>query len=485
MTRSRIDRLKGLGNFIRRAMAEWRVPGLAIAVVDHGRTILAEGFGRRDVGRNLPMTPQTTMPIASVTKAFTAAAMGILVDEKRVEWDKPVRDYLPAFRLHDPVATERLTVRDLLCHRCGLPRHDYAWYRASLSRQEMFRRLRYLPPSCDLRSAWQYQNLMYMVAGLVIQEVTGKTWEDFIRQRLLGPLGMRRSSVTIDELKQSDDYALPYVARGRSVAVVPFYEQWAIAPAGAVNACVTDLANWMAMNLAGGAFGRTRIVSEKTLREIQSPAAVVPFEQLWPEVLQPTYALGWSVQPYRGRTMVAHGGSIDGFATQLTLLPSEKLGLVVLTNLHEQPAQNAVTFAAVDLLLGEKPAPWLERFRNESRRQKRLAAVKRRKAAGGTVRRGAKPARPAADYLGEYRHQGYGACRVERAGGRRLRVLWNGSRCPLRHLRADVFRFDFPRRGDQQIVSFYADAEGRIDRLTVPFDPVGKPILFIRCPPGK
>jgi len=466
-------------------MAEWRVPGLAIAVVGGGRTLLAEGFGLRDVRRRLPMTPQTAMPIASVTKAFTATALGILVDEKRMDWGAPVREYLPTFRLHDSVATERLTVRDLLCHRSGLPRHDSAWYRAPLSRQEMFRRLQYLPPSRDLRSAWQYQNLMYMVAGLVLQEVSGHTWEDFVRSRLLGPLGMRRSSVTVDALKQSDDYALPYVSRGRGVAAVPFYEQGAIAPAGGINSCVSDLAHWMTMNLAGGTFGKRRIVSRKTLREIHSPVAVVPFEQLWPEVLQPTYALGWGVQPYRGRLTVSHGGSIDGFATELTLLPSEKLGVVVLTNMYTQPAKNAVTYAVLDRLLGEKPGRWLSRFRDEFQRQKRRSASQRRKTAGGTKPRGrAVRARPAAEYVGDYRHEGYGTLRVERAGGRGLRVLWKGSVCPLKHLRADVFRFDFPRRGDQQIVSFRADAEGRVDRLTVPFDPLVEPILFLRSRPS-
>ena len=466
-------------------MAEWHVPGLSIAIVDHGRTIFAEGYGLRNVRRKLPMTAQTVQPIASVTKAFTATAVGILVDEKRLEWDTPVREYLPTFRLHDPVATERLTMRDLLCHRSGLPRHDFAWYRSTRSRQEIFDRLRHLVPSRDLRTAWQYQNLMYMVAGLVIQEVSGQTWEEFVCHRLLEPLAMRRSSVTVEDLQKSDDYAVPHVARGSRVVEVQFYQQWAIAPAGAINSCVTNLAHWMAMNLAGGARGKTRIVSEAALREIHRPTAVVPFEQLWPEVLQPTYGLGWQVQSYRGRPMLSHGGNIDGFSTLLTLMPEEKLGLVVLTNLHEQPTARVVTFAALDLLLGERPAPWLQRLRGESRRQKRLGAARRRKLAAVPTRGKVQPARPQADYVGEYRHKGYGTLRVERGRGRALQVLWKDTVCAMRHLRADVFRFDFPQRGNQQIVSFYADADGCIDRLAVPFESEGEPIAFVRDRPGK
>ncbi len=183
-----LTRLDGFHDFVQTIIQKWKVPGAAIAIVKDNEVIFSEGIGLRDVEQGLAMTPQTLMPIASCTKAFTTAAMALLVDAGKLDWDTPVRHYLPTFKLYDMVATEHLTPRDLVTHRSGLPRHDLMWYENESTRQELFDRLRYLQPSKDIRTTFQYQNLMYMVAGYLVGEIAGQSWEDFVQQQIFDRL---------------------------------------------------------------------------------------------------------------------------------------------------------------------------------------------------------------------------------------------------------------------------------------------------------
>src|SRR5205814_3454792 len=197
--------LAGLDPFVASVMKEWHVPGLAIGIIQDGRPVLLKGYGFRDVEHQLPVTPRTLMAIGSNSKSFTVVLMGMLVDSGKLDWDKPVRDYLPDFQLHDELASQEMTSRDLVTHRSGLPRHDLFWYGGSLGREEMYRRLRYLEPNVSFRSRWQYQNLMFMTAGYLVEKRTGRSWDDLIRERLFAPLGMTRSNTSVRDLPSSDD----------------------------------------------------------------------------------------------------------------------------------------------------------------------------------------------------------------------------------------------------------------------------------------
>ncbi|MBO0777821.1 MAG: beta-lactamase family protein, partial [Ktedonobacteraceae bacterium] len=217
------DRLQGFEDFVQTTMQEWQLPGLAIAIVKDSAVILSQGFGKRNVAEDLDVTPETLFAIGSCTKAFTATALGMLIDEEKLNWDTPVRQHLPAFKLCDAVASEQATARDLLSHRTGLPRHDMSWYRSSSTRDELFERLQYLEPSKGFRELWQYQNLMYMVAGYLVEVVSGQTWEDFVRQRIMEPLGMTGSNFATDASRQTSDYAMPYKKIKGEVRLVDFY----------------------------------------------------------------------------------------------------------------------------------------------------------------------------------------------------------------------------------------------------------------------
>lgn len=468
--------LKGLRAFVPRAMKAWSVPGMAVAAVDGRRCVMAEGFGAADLKRNLPVTPRTLFGIGSATKAFTAAAVGILVDEGKIEWDTPVRQVLGGFRLQDKVATERTTSRDLLCHRTGLPRHDNAWYGLTLSRRQLFARLRHLPPSKDFRSCWQYQNMMFMVAGMVVEAVSGLTWEQFVRTRIFDPLEMAGANFSAAETQASDDFALPYKRKGDRAVRTRMDDLSSLGPAGGINAGAADMARWLMLHLNGGKVGRRRIISARALEEIHRPQVVVGEPIRWPEILHPCYALGWRVLPYRGQVALTHGGLVNGFQTHIGLLPGRKAGVAVMTNLMGQAAPAAVVYHAFDCMLGVKPAPWIRRWRDQLARQKAEAAARRRKTVRRRRGKGGAP-RPLAQYVGRYRNGGYGTITIKRAGDR-LRAHWAGIIHKMRHLRGDVFEMDRPRWEARDLISFQADADGRIDRLSIPFEQATEPIVF-------
>lgn len=237
-----VESLLGLNRYIEEQMKAWKVPGLSIAVVKDGEVIMMEGYGHRDIDQRLPVTPNTLFAIGSTTKAFTALAAGILADEGTLDLDTPVKEYLPQFKMYDSFASERMSVRDMLCHRSGLPRHELMWYNSPLNREEIIERLQYLEPNVDFRTKWQYQNMMYMVAGYIIGHVCDSSWEEVVQNRIFTPLGMTSSQFSVETTQLQDDYALPYVVPEDKHKSVPFRNIDAMGPAGSINSNVKDMA---------------------------------------------------------------------------------------------------------------------------------------------------------------------------------------------------------------------------------------------------
>ena len=289
---AQVKELSGFKTFISQQMEEWEVPGCAVAIVKDGKVIFAEGFGFRDVRKGLKVTPQTLFAIASCTKAFTATAIGILANEGKIDWDTPVQDYVSAFKLHDPWATLRVTVRDLLCHRSGLARHDAMWYGSSLTMKDIFDRIQYLEPNLDFRSAWQYSNITYSAVGCLIEQITGKTWEEFVREKIFNPLGMNSSNFSFEESKTFSDFALPYTSRENEVKELPFRDLTNIGPAGSINSNLVDMTQWLQFNLQKGKLGEQQILSEATLNLIHSPQIVMPGPVQYDELLPSCYGMG-------------------------------------------------------------------------------------------------------------------------------------------------------------------------------------------------
>ncbi|MGH2510610.1 MAG: serine hydrolase domain-containing protein, partial [Ktedonobacteraceae bacterium] len=330
--------LAGFENDVHAALQDGKVPGAAVIIIKDGKVLLSQGFGTRNVAKNLAVTPRTLFPIGSSGKAFTAAAVAMLVEEGKLEWEKPVRHYLPTFKLHDPFASERLTVRDLLCHRCGLPRHEFLWYGSNFTRKEVVERLQYLEPNADFRALYQYNNLMFVTAGYLIECVTGQTWEEFVAARIFKPLGMTTSTTAIEDSQKTDDYALPYGERKGVIKEIPFYSKFQIiGPAGGVNTNLEDMEHWLRFQLNEGKHGETQLLAAEHLTQNHTPHTVIPAGASIPigkysEVANWCYGQGWFVGSYRGHRMVQHGGSIDGFMAEVVLLPDEHAAVAVFTN---------------------------------------------------------------------------------------------------------------------------------------------------------
>jgi CubicO group peptidase (beta-lactamase class C family) len=376
--------LDGIDDFIASVMTEWKVPGLAIAVVKDGQVILSKGYGYRNVEKQLPVTPRTLFAIGSITKSFTVSVLGMLADEGKLDWDKSVRTYLPDFQLYDPVATEHMTPRDLVTHRSGLPRHDMLWYNTDLNRKQIYDRLRYLEPSKDFRSAYQYNNLMFMTAGILASQVAGAKWEDLVRQRIFKPLDMTRSNFSVNDSQKSDDFALPYTKIKDEVKPVPFHNIDEVGPAGSINSSVEEMIGYVQFHINKGKVGETQFLSENTAEQMQTPQMVIPPSPVqYDELGHAGYGMGFAVSSYRGNKLVEHGGGIDGFISLLSFMPRKKIGMIVLTNLSgTNPVNAIITRNIYDRLLGVDQIDWVGRIRPACCRQAATGEIKKSRGGG-------------------------------------------------------------------------------------------------------
>jgi CubicO group peptidase (beta-lactamase class C family) len=471
--------LDGFDEFVNKTIEDWKVPGVAVAIVKDGEVILSQGFGKRDVEKGLEVTPQTLFPIGSATKAFTTMVLGMLADEGKVDWDTPVRTYLPTFKLYDAFATERMAPRDLVTHRSGLPRHDLMWYGSPRTRKELFEHLQYLEPTKDLRTVWQYQNLMYMVAGYLVGEIAGMSWEEFVQKRIFGRLGMNSTLFSTTEGQQMADFSLPYMEQKDEVKLIPFYEeQWAVGPAGSIVSNVADMSKWVLLHINKGKYDGGQIISEGQIAQMHAPQMVISGESQYPELLASSYGLGWFVMPYRGHTMVFHGGNIDGFSALVTFLPADHIGVVVLSNLNANPVPGIVTYNVCDRLLGMDEVPWSERNRKIYTEVKQAGEKGKEKTETDRVP-DTHPSHALDAYTGEYENVGYGVISIEREG-EELQIKFNSIVGPLKHYHYDIFELVVEKFDLSMKVSFTTNVRGDIDGFSAPLEPLVKDIVFKR-----
>jgi CubicO group peptidase (beta-lactamase class C family) len=466
-------------------MRDWGVPGVAVGVVKGGRRVHAKGYGLADVERRLPVTECTRFAVNSFTKAFTATAVGILVDEGKLEWEAPVRRYLREFRMFDPVATERATVTDLLTHRTGLPPHYTALFTSLATRASILERLPHLKPHRDFRSGFRYGNIAYTVAGELIERLAGVTWQRFVASRIFDPLGMKASTFATEGLGGPTGIAVGYRSEGD--ALVPWLKGQGFdlaapyrprAPAAAVVSNVVDMCRWLRFQMKGGRAGSRTIISDPILRHLHTPHMVTETLVRNRALGDNLYAMGWFVQPYRGYRRLYHGGSGRGFCGAVSFLPQESLGVVVLTNSGPSWLPHTVSFYVYDRLLGLKPIPWNAQYLRMAAQQAARAAQTK---AGRRATRSADPARPLEDYVGAYRHPGYGRLTVSVQRGW-LRLDYNGIVFRVRHCKGDVF--EIAGRHEDPIVmraEFRANKAGRISTVAIAFEPRVAAIEFRRA----
>ncbi|MGB4704576.1 MAG: serine hydrolase [Candidatus Saccharicenans sp.] len=478
--------LEGTDEIINKALADLKVPGLALAVIKDKEIILLKGYGYRDLENRLPMTPDTLLAIGSASKAFTTFALARLVDEGKMSWDKPVRTYIPWFRLSDSLITERITPRDLVTHRSGLPRHDLVWYNNyQISREELVQRLAHLQFTADLREKFQYNNLMYLTAGYLLEILTGKTWEQAIRELVFEPLQMKRSNFSVLDSQKDQDFAQPYAYRQKKMEKIPFRIITNMGPAGSINSSVREMSNWVLVHLNEGKFDQKQLLNPATMEDLHLP--YMPIAQTPPTVhLSPaSYALGWFVDHYRGHQRVYHGGNIDGFSALVSMLPKDGFGFVVLTNRNGTPLPELLVRTLTDRLLGLEAVDWIGEAARNMAKGEELEAQAEQKAQTRRVK-GTRPAHPLEEYAGTYFHPGYGELKVM-LKDKKLSFIYNGITTPLEHWHYETFnglRGDDPTFENMKI-TFETDASGMVAALSAPFEPAADPIRFQKKPDEK
>ena len=449
--------------YVAKAAKDWKVPGMAIAVVHGDSLVFAKGYGVQALGKPAPATEHTRFAIGSTTKAMTTAALAMLVDEGKVKWDDRVIDYLPDLQLYDPYATRELTVRDLLTHRTGLPGVDLLWAvrENQYSMPEMIHRLRYVKPSTSFRSTWQYNNVVYAIGGLLVEKLSGMPWETFIRTRIFTPLGMSESIPLVSMLAGQPNVSTPHALDGDSVVIVPIRSTDAVAPAGSVWSSVTDMSKWMRFMLDSGRVGDKHLIAPATFREILAPQIRAPMSE-YPalELAKPqffSYALGWFVQDYHGQTVWMHTGSIDGQCAIIGLIPDRKIGVYVLENLDHAELRHALMYEVFDLYGAGPTRDW-------SADLKALFAArqKARPAAPAHVA-GTHASLPIDGYAGTYTDSAYGSVVVTNTGGTLHGRFEHADLGTLQQWEYDTFRGTPSSPGDDPpTLSFITNGNGMV-----------------------
>lgn len=482
---------KLLRSVIEKERKRFGVPGTSVSVVYEGEVILSDGFGLRNIEEDLPVTSETVFPIASITKSFTAALAGMLVDDGLLEWDKPVREYLPWFKLYDPIATELVTMRDLLSHRTGLPRHDSMGGRGPGStREETVRRLRHLEPNKTFRQRWEYNNLMYTVAGFLTEDLLSYAWEEGIEKRLLGPLGMTRSTVAGGEYRSFEDHALPYDDKDGTPKPIQIpaprepepdeARSRRGGPAGSIACSIDDLTQWMRAHLGLPALSGGVVLSPAALRELHRPTMLMPSGGAlsFPERYGVAYALGWFIENHRGHKVVEHGGNLFGFSANVAMLPEEGIGVAVLTNLGGTAFRDAIPSVIIEMLLGIDRIDWGKRWFDLYSALKAGMREASRHRAESTIE--APPSHPLEDYAGEYMHPAYGTLAIEVRDGQLFLSRQGGGPegTALAHRHYDTWNLAIEMLGTSVPISFRFDIDGVVESLLARLEPEVKPIEF-------
>lgn len=479
--------LEALDQFVAEAMRTFEVPGLAVAVAKSGEVVLTKGYGVRRLGEPAPVDAHTLFGIASNTKAFTAAALGILVEEGKIAWDDPVNKHLPWFQMYDPYVAREMTVRDLLCHRSGLGLGAgdlLFWPPSTFSRDEILRRLRFIKPAHSFRSRYAYSNLMFVAAGQIIPAVTGMSWDDFLKQRIFGPLGMSSTETSVTLFHPGDDVATPHAKVEGHLEAIPYTNIDNSAPAGAINSCVTDMSRWILTQLAQGRIPHSdgkRLFSEAVSREMWSAQTILPVPDPPPGLEElrrnfSAYGLGWALNEFRGHKVVSHTGGLPGFVSLVMLIPDIQLGIVVLTNQEAGGAFSAIGHRIADRYLGAPDTDWITAY-------KKLADKERADAAGKVAKQNAsrnadsKPSLVPAKYAGRYSDPWYGEVTIAmERGALVLRFSHTpGLVADLEHWQYDTFKARWRDRSldADAFVTFALNPDGAISQMKmVPISPL-------------
>ncbi len=466
--------------YVTRTMKTFEVPGIAVAIVRDGKMVFAKGYGVKKLGEAAPVDENTLFGIGSNTKAFTAAALATLVDEGKMSWDDPVYERLKGFQMYDPYVAHEMTIRDLITHRSGMGLGEgdlLFWPHTTFTREEIIYRLRFMKPASSFRSKFAYDNLLYMTAGQIIPAVTGTTWDNYVRERILVPLGMKTSNVSTTAFRPGDDYAFPHSKVDGKLQSIPFQELDNAGPAGSINSSVAEMSKWVEVQLNRGKFPDRdgRLFSEAASREMWASQTILPVSEGVTGPLAAlqghfrSYGLGWFLTDYKGRKLVGHSGGVSGFVTRVQLVPEEHLGVIVLTNAEEGSAMDSVLFHVLDSYLGGSTTDWTAAFKAKDDEDRKQAAEIMKKASAGRAA-DSKPSLPLEKYAGVYEDAWYGPVTIKLDKGQAVFTLDHtpAAVADLEHWQYDTFKAHWrDRTMEDAFLTFSLKPDGSIDHFTM------------------
>lgn len=468
--------LKGFDEYMNKLLKDWNIAGAGIGIVYKNKLVFAKGYGYRDYEKKLPVTPNTLFQIASNTKLFTTVAVGMLVEQGKLEWDKPVKNYVPSIEFYNNTLNESVTIRDMLAHRTGISRHDFIWYKSDFSRKELFDRLKYLEPSQPLRQGFLYNNLMYVSAGYIIELLSGMRWEDFVRKNILDPLDMKSTVYTVKEMEANPDHGVPFNEKRDTTTLIkiPIYEdQAAVGPAGCIISSIEDMSHWLIALMNNGKYNGKQVIPEKILKATLEPSIGLPNSDLrdkgYKEILNATYGMGREYYSYKGHFATHHGGALPGFFSQVACMPYDSIGVIawVIGN-QGSPLSYYIPYNVYDRLLGMDQTPWSERGLKDQKEGKKIG-TQGRKMAGFDHVAGTKPSHSLEDYAGQYTNPAYGVATVS-VKNDSLKMEFHNIILPLNHYHYD--RFDTPNDENYGMFSFnfLTNPLGEIDGFNISID---------------
>ncbi len=476
------NRLAGMDTMINRILKEWNVPGVSISVVEKNKVILSKGYGYKDYENKKLVTENTLFGIGSCTKAFTSSLLSLPMKEGKLELDKSITNYLPELRFYNNELTANVTVRDMLCHRTGLARHDFAMYSGvTSSRDSLIYKVRFMEPSTPLRQRFQYNNYMYLALGKLSETLSGKTWKQLMHERFFTPLAMNSSNTSITESEKASDFSYAYTEKEGKVIKLPFLDVECIAPAGAVNSTAKDMANWMLMWTNGGKFNGKEIVSHDFYTQAISSQMVaranLPTKEQ-PDFYFFNYGLGWYNANYGGQYGVGHGGNIDGFTSYLIFFPADSLGIFVVANQNNSAVPRIVTNLLSDRMMGIPFRDWHRITKDAA--DKTTAATKAANMENSKVN--AKLPVDLMVYTGTYKDEAYGMITINQENDR-LTGTYNLWKLKIEYLHHNYFKFSVANNdvfdGSEAIKGqFMINADGAVESLKMPFETDVKEIEF-------
>jgi CubicO group peptidase (beta-lactamase class C family) len=488
-------RFTGLDTAFASVLKTWHGAGFAVAVVEKNKVVYSKGFGYRDYENKIPATSNTLFAIGSCTKAFTASLIGMLRRDGKVDYDKPVRNYLPDLKFYNDEMNDKITLRDMMCHRTGLPRHDYSWYFFSTAaRDSLLQRIQYMEPSAGIREKWQYNNFMFLAQGVLVEKITGKPWEDNIREKIFEPLGMSSSVLTIADLMKCNDAAIGYGLKKDSIIKkLEYYHIDAMGPAGSINSSANDMAKWLVTWINGGKFDGKEIIPAAHVNEAMSSqmiiAAGLPDKEN-PDIYFANYGFGWFLSSYRGHYRVEHGGNIDGFTASTCFFPSDSVGIIVLANQSNSVIPSIIRNIIADKMLKIKYIDWnrdMKILTDKAKKEEKdleKAKVPNNKPTGKTTHE-------LKDYEGFYSNKGYGVVEVQ-AQRDSLFAFLGKHTWWLRHVQYDLFEpfekdvndgIDTADKSDP--IQFQMNVSGEIERVDIKLEAALRAISFAKSPKPK